>query len=71
MTWPVHSVENLVTTMRHACRQDKTRNTSSTVNFARLAAGQPWTTEQAIREEFLRQEREESLTPVTEAGVDE
>lgn len=65
MTYHFPSVENLVSTMRHAgCH-------SSSLNLAKLAAGQPWTTEQAIREEFLRQEERESLTPVETAGVDE
>lgn len=59
------SIKNLVTTMReNKCH-------SSRINFARLAAGQPGMDEQDIREEFLRQEQKESLTPVSEQGVDE
>lgn len=59
------SVKNLVTTMREHGSH------SATLNFARLAEGQPGMDEQAIREEFLRQERDASLTAVKTTGVDE
>lgn len=65
MTFPFPSVKSLVRTMREA------GNTSANINFAKLAAGQPWTTEADLREEFSRQEQAASLQPVTTAGVDE
>lgn len=64
--WPRPSVENLVSVLRDTGKQH-----SSEINFARLAAGQPWTTEAALRAEFDRQEQAASLRPVTETGVDE